>query len=131
MDYLIDSSVLVNSIIGSEDRKAKALAIISDANHNLYISNLTMVEVYNALRYEIADVQFVVRAIKIIEKLKISTLVLDKIALDSALRISIDVNDTVYDASYHSLALIHDLTFVTFDGRYYQKAKHLGNIKLV
>ena len=47
------------------------------------------------------------------------------------LEVACDYNVTTYDASYHYLAKFLDGTFVTCDGKYYQKVKELGSIELV
>ena len=49
--------------------------------------------------------------------------------LDSALKISLEVNDSVYDAAYHALAISLDATFITLDRKYYKKASRLGFIE--
>lgn len=47
------------------------------------------------------------------------------------LEMACDHSVTTYDASYHYLAKFLDGTFVTCDGKYYQKAKELGSIELI
>ena len=38
---------------------------------------------------------------------------------------------STYDATYHALAILNDCEFLTADSKYYEKTKHIGNIKLL
>lgn len=38
---------------------------------------------------------------------------------------------SIYDAIYHSLAILNNCDFITDDRKYYEKVRRLGNIKLL
>mgnify|MGYP001212112675 CR=1 FL=1 len=130
MNTILDASVLVNLLIGESNKQTKAIAAIKRKGLKC-ISSFTFIEVLNSLRYELKDLQLVLNSIEKLNSLELKVLEVDQNILTAALKISLKVNDTIYDASYHALALIYDLTFVTFDERYYRKAKALGNIQLL
>lgn len=49
-----------------------------------------------------------------------------------AIRLSIDLNHHLFDTLYHAVALeTKDALLITADNVYYEKAKHLGRIKLL
>jgi predicted nucleic acid-binding protein len=49
-----------------------------------------------------------------------------------AIRLSIDLNHHLFDTLYHAVALeTNDTILITADNVYYEKAKHLGRIKLL
>ena len=48
-----------------------------------------------------------------------------------ALEIAYELGTTVYDASYHVLAIARNAIYITADKKYFDKAKQLGNIELI
>ena len=48
-----------------------------------------------------------------------------------AVGISKQLRHHAFDTLYHAVALEHDATLITADGKYYQKAKSLGSMMLL
>ena len=49
-----------------------------------------------------------------------------------AIKLSVDLNHHLFDTLYHAVALeTNGVLLITADNVYYEKAKHLGKIKLL
>jgi predicted nucleic acid-binding protein len=86
-------------------------------------------EVANGLRYSKKSKWEILVIWEKFMKLPIACLELERNFLGSVANLSRKLGTTVYDTSYHYLAMVLDGTFLTRDKKYYQKAKKLGNIK--
>ncbi len=137
--YVLDSSVYVKLLVFEKDsERVEALfaKIISDENYIL-VPSLFLYEVIGVFKKygysqvlieEFLNNYYYNPCIKVFE--------LQKEIVSQALTISEERTEksgfpTFYDASYHALALFNQCDFITADKRYYEKAKHFGNIKLL
>ena len=131
MKYIIDSSVLLTWILSPSVEMAENIfSFIKKNRKNLYSHAWVLIEISNVLVMHLDSLQRVEEAYQGFLELDITVLDVDSALLHEARNIAFMVKDTVYDASYHALAIEYDYTFITCDERYFNKANHLGNIKL-
>jgi predicted nucleic acid-binding protein len=127
---VVDASVVV-SVFTRNDINEKILSFLSENSGKLYSHSFLNTEVANALRYFYKADHQIIKAMNLVDLLFIKVLEFDENSLGESILIALETGDTVYDASYHRLALSHDLEFVTLDKKYYDKANHLGNIRFL
>ena len=132
---LVDASIVVTALLEEnlkvENRFKKLLKKAENGSLKLISSKLINLEVANALRFGVDDDEKCLKVWKDFVSLPIKTFVLTKGQLNSAIKYSYLHNTTVYDTSYHILAISKEAVFLTCDVKYFQKAKGLGNIELV
>ncbi|MFH1183098.1 MAG: type II toxin-antitoxin system VapC family toxin [Candidatus Moraniibacteriota bacterium] len=132
-DYIVDASVVLNMIL-KEDLQTAAIFqdLIKEAKKNkikLWSTAFFRHEVANGLRYSNKDRGEVLEIWEYFMKLPIACIDLEKNFLGSVANLSHKLNTSVYDTSYHYLAMVLEGIFLTRDKKYYQKAKELGNIQ--
>jgi predicted nucleic acid-binding protein len=132
-DYVIDACVVLSMIL-KEDKKATAFCqnLIMETEKNkarLWSTFFFRHEVANGLRYSNKDKREVLEIWEKFMKLPITCIELERNFLGSVANLSRKLDISIYDTSYHYLALILNGTFLTRDREYYQKAKRLRNIQ--
>ena len=132
MGIILDSSVLLTWLVSPDKEKSEhCRKLIGGYIDELYSHDLLNYEVSNALVFTTRKQELIGEAYSVYELLPISFLKLNSTEYKLAREISIAVRDSVYDASYHALAITKSMEFVTCDRKYYKKAKHLGFIRLI
>lgn len=132
MKYVIDSSVILELFLGNSDEMSHKIFTFLDANKSEITSHLLLyIEIYNVVNKRIKDPQ----QRKVIQDqiLQLNLQLIDVPLLTithTASEIAQRFGVTMYDASYHALALQTNQIFVTFDRKYVDKARSLGGAKL-
>lgn len=126
---IIDSSFACSLFTNQQLKPALDKELIRYEN-NIFSQPLLLYEVSNALRFFYRSTTEIVNTFDLCMAIGIQFLHIDLQTIRTAIQISVEVSDTVYDASYHALAIHHNFEFVTLDKKYYQKAQYLGNIRL-
>lgn len=128
--YIIDASVIVTSFSdqsGSVSEKFRSL--VKEKGSQLISTVFLDFEVANAIRFLDKNTLKVKEYLDAFFKLPIRRVQLNSGQIQEIVNICVTNNTTVYDTSYHYLAISMDGIFVTCDHDYFQKAKHLGYIK--
>lgn len=130
--YVLDASVVLSWLVSPHrDIEALAFNFIADNKSKIYSHSYIDLEISNALSMISHDINRIESLFSLYKTTGIFLLPVTEDHMQLARSISIQVNDTVYDALYHSVATLHSKTFVTMDKKYFNKAKHLGNIELL
>lgn len=130
--YVVDASVVATWLLSTnKNRESIAHDFIIDNSHKLYSAELLDIEISNALTMYSSTLETVDNLFELYKTIGIELLPYLPIHLDMARQVSFDIKDTVYDSLYHTTAMTRGLTFMTMDRKYYNKAKHLGNIELL
>lgn len=135
MEYVLDSSVLVKWFSPyDEEHRSKALSLLNlykEGKIDLYIPELAIYEVSNALRYnknfnesEVKDI------LKFLMNLELSTVNLSEDIVNKSLGISYEDNITVYDAIFIALSNVLKIPLITANPKHL-KAKAGRNIILL
>lgn len=132
---LIDASIVVTALLEEnlkvENCLKRLLKKVESGSLKLISSKLINLEATNALRFGINDDEKCLKVWKDFVSLPIRTYILTKGQLNLAIKYSYLHNTTVYDTSYHVLAISKGAVFLTCDHKYFRKAKGLGSIELV
>lgn len=132
MEYIVDASIVVNYLLNLDPKLAnKIKALFKNKDIKLYSHILLSYEITNTLRFSRPSRSSAQNALADYFNLPIDILGLKDNTLETALNISEEVGDTIYDACYHALALANNMTYITCDKRYYDRAKQLGSIELL
>ena len=135
MEYILDSSVLVKWFSPyNEEHRGKALSLLNlykEGKIDLYIPELAICEVSNALRYnknfnesEVKDI------LKFLMNLELSVVNLSKDIVNKSLGISYEDNITVYDAIFIGLSNALKIPLITANPKHL-KVKSGRNIILL
>ncbi len=128
---IIDASVLLTSLLGTKEAVGKSLdRLLHDDTHRIMVLPFTMTEFANGLRFSLRDTTTAQKVIQAFGKLKLLVADFSLADAQTTLELSYQLGTTVYDTSYHHVALVHDATFITCDRAYYKKASRLGHIEL-
>ncbi|MEI7615369.1 MAG: type II toxin-antitoxin system VapC family toxin [Actinomycetota bacterium] len=135
MEYVLDSSVLVKWFSPyDEEHRNKALSLLNlykDQKIDLYIPELAICEVSNALRFnKNFNESEVTEILKFLMNLELSTVNLTQDILSKSLKISYEDNITVYDAIFMVLSNILKIPLITANPKHF-KAKNGRNIILL
>ena len=128
--YIIDASVIVTSLSdqsGNVNKKFRSL--LNEKGGQLISTVFLDLEVANAIRFLDRDITRVKNYLDAFFELPIKKVNLNKGQIQEVVNISATNETTVYDTSYHFLAISMDGVFVTCDRDYFQKSKHLGYIE--
>lgn len=132
---VIDASVVVRFLIKEDDTVARIFSEIlrqtKKKKYALFSSPLLALEVGNGLRFSINDARLIEEGMRLFFRLPIGIIALSDVQVQKAVSLSYVCRTTVYDASYHVLAIARNATYLTADREYYTKAKHIGRIELV
>ncbi len=133
--YILDASVILTFLLSEKaDTVKKVTGLLrqtKDKKVKLYSSPLLPLEVTNGLRFSLIDEKQAGDILEIFLTLPIELQNLTDGHYLKALPLSYKLGTSVYDTSYHQLALSLGGTFVTADNKYFTKAKHLKAIELV
>ncbi|MBI2616610.1 type II toxin-antitoxin system VapC family toxin [Candidatus Gottesmanbacteria bacterium] len=133
--FIVDASILLRTLSnkgGTADIFLRKLLADQKSNStHLYSTSFLMIEVANGLRFSLGDEKFARDSLRRLSILPIRYIEITSSYLEEALRWSYTYKTTVYDSIYHVVAKMLDGTFLTCDDEYYQKAKSVGNIKLL
>lgn len=132
--YVLDASIVLNYLF-SESNKVKSLieTIIKQASNkkiSLLSTPLLSIEVANGLRFKLSDPTLTKRVLSSFLALPITYRKLTNPELLQSTESSYLYKTTVYDSTYHILAISHNAIFLTCDQKYYNQAKKLGHIEL-
>jgi predicted nucleic acid-binding protein len=133
--FVFDASIFVNVFLTqNNDIHLKCEKYFQDFLNNkieVYSLNLLDFEFSNALRYALPSSVALSRPLEDFSKLNINYINLDLLGLQSISEMAYKTDTTIYDSSYHYLALMLDGIMLTCDKKYYQKAEKFGNITLI
>lgn len=133
--YVIDASVVINSLIeNNRDVRFSCKKIVDyckDPKVKVFAPDSLKQEVANVLLMAVKDVDKASTFFDTFLDFKITYIRIDDSLLKKALEIASAVHDTVYDATYHAVAIIRGATYLTCDKKYFERAKEWGSIELV
>ena len=136
--FVIDSCVFMKLFLDEEDSEIaeKLIAEISKNGQEIYVPTIFIYEITNVASYKKLDLK---QIFYILEKHKKSSLKIVEPTyeiLHQATKIAQNGNvksghPSIYDCSYHALAIDLGCDFITSDGKHFAKTKQLGSIKLL
>lgn len=129
MNYIVDASVIAGWLLQGLHADSIENFLVQNSSR-LYSIEFMKIEVANALRYSESEESLVIDLLSNINSLEVKFLEVTSLVIQNAVKLAYVVNDSVYDAIYHVLAIKYEMQFVTLDAKYYNKAHHLGNIAL-
>lgn len=132
--YVLDASIIL-SYLFDESGTIKILVskLLNQAQKKqvrLLSTSFLPVEVANGLRFKLKDSATAKQILFMSLNLPIDYYQLTSPQLLQATELSYLNNTTIYDTSYHVLAIAHDASFITCDKKYYKQAKGLEHIEL-
>lgn len=132
---VVDASVVAAYLLDHDadiEQKVRTL-FHEERKHKIHLlsTGLLSLEVANALRFRLRDQALANETFEKFQQLPIDIVPLTAVQISKSLRVAYECGTTVYDASYHVLALVRNGEYLTADGEYYRKAKHLGKIVYV
>jgi predicted nucleic acid-binding protein len=131
---ILDASVVVKWF-SEEDYTGKALEIrerVRMGEERIIVPDLLLYELANALKYNPSfDVNDVSDALTSIFDMDLDIVTPIPEIINSAVTLAFEYNITVYDAFYIALAKDLELTFITADGRLYERVSDLDFVKLI
>lgn len=126
-----DASVLLTALFGTNDRVATKLdRLLHDKTSTVHILPFTVIEFANGVRFSTRDMPTATRTFERFTALALPVLELTPPDIHAIVDLSYRLDTTIYDTSYHYVALMHEGIFVTCDKGYYKKASQLGHIEL-
>lgn len=126
-----DASVLLTALFGTSDQVATKLErLLHDKTSAVHILPFTVIELANGIRFSTRNVPTATRVLERFTALALPVIELAPADLHAIIDLSYRLNTTVYDTSYHYVALMHEGKFVTCDHEYFKKASQLGHIEL-
>lgn len=133
--FILDASFILSTILELRPEAFKRLEEIlqqtQQSEAQIYSLHLLPLEVANGLRFEIKNIEQAKIFLEKFYNLPIDYFSLSHTQVKEILTLSYKYKTSIYDSSYHFLALLLDGTFITCDRKYYQKAKKLKHIDLV
>jgi predicted nucleic acid-binding protein len=135
IQYVIDASVILGYLLQKNKEVAeKATALLKGLKAQateIYAPSLLFTEVANGLRFSLRDEGIAMQQFEKFSRLPIRCVSFSASQMKEIIRLSFQLDATVYDVSYHFLAILHGGIFLTCDADYFRKAKRLGKIELV
>ena len=126
-----DASVLLTALFGTNDRVATRLDhLLHDTATEICMLPYTAIEFANGVRFSTRNRDIAKQALTRFTQLKFHVTHLTPADIMTAVELSYRLDTTVYDTSYHHVAIMQDGVFITCDRNYYKKASHLGHIEL-
>jgi predicted nucleic acid-binding protein len=128
MDYILDSSIIVKWFSRMEETNhedaLKILQLYRDERINIFIPDLAIYEVSNALRYnKNFNQEEVSRLMKALLGLELEIINLSNIIIIEALGIAYKDNITVYDSVFIALSNLMELTLITANPKHQSSKK--------
>lgn len=127
--YILSSNVILKWLLQS-DSNLELDNFFKQNKNILFSQQLLDYEIRNALIQVVDSVEVIDESLLLLDLLRVKGLETDSTVLKYATEMSIETQTSVYETSYHALALVHDMMFITFDQSYYQNAKVFGYIEL-
>jgi len=133
MLYIVDSSVVLKWYLDDQEENNSRALSIKDA----YLAGECDIIVPRLLFYEVGNVlaqkkpKDAQRYIQALFDMGLSQYPEEESFFRKTVEISQQTGTTVYDASFHALAILTGGTLITADAKYYAQAKQLGNIELL
>lgn len=132
---VIDASVILGYLLQKNgkivERTETLLKKFKKGEVEIHAPQLLFTEVANGLRFSLKDENSAASQFEKYAKLKINYPSFSEVQMKEIIKLSYKLRTTVYDTSYHFLAIMLNGTFLTCDKEYFVKAKHLGKIELV
>lgn len=126
-----DASVLLTALFGTNDRIATRLdGLLHDKTREVRMLPFTAVEFANGVRFTTRDRDIAKHAINKFTVLDLPVVTIAPTEIIVITELSYRLDTTVYDTSYHYVALMHEGMFITCDKGYHKKASQLGHIEL-
>ncbi|MDO8514964.1 MAG: type II toxin-antitoxin system VapC family toxin [bacterium] len=133
--FIIDASVILGYLLQKNEkivnRVESLLKKFKKGEIEIYAPQLLFTEVANGLRFSLKDENLAASQFEKYAKLKIDYPPFSEIQMKEIIKLSYKLGTTVYDTSYHFLAIMLNGTFLTCDKEYFVKAKQLEKIELV
>ena len=128
MEYVLDSSVIVKWFSFKEeeyvDKAAVILELYKENKIDIFIPELVIYEVSNALRYNKNFSSNEVREIiKYLVNLELNTINLNSHIIDEAIKYAYDDKITVYDAIFLVLSNVFKIPLVSANPKHYKLAE--------
>lgn len=114
---ILDASVMVKWF-AEEEQSEKAVALRDKhlrEEVQIAVSEITFIEVLNALRYKKKDKEELKKVNADMWNLQLKILQTNSACLDKTAELALEHNLTLYDALYLALAEIHNLVLITTD----------------
>ena len=132
---VVDASIILRFLLENHPKILETVStLLRDAkkrNTMLLSTSLLSLEVGNGLRFTLKDQPLADEMFGKFQKLPIEIVPLTQIQIRKSLYLSYAYGTTVYDTSYHVLALARNCAYLTADRQYYNRAKSLGRIEYV
>ena len=133
-NYIFDASIVINSLT-SPDKKfyreiKKILKRAKQNKDSIWAPDIFLYEVANGLRFAGLPEEKLIKFWRKFSRLPIQYFNLGPEKFSMILKMANRFNTTVYDSSYHYLAILLEGVFYTKDRQYYKRVKELGSIKL-
>ncbi len=133
--FVVDASFVLQAVLSSRDAPVKRLyELVSSADRGsirIIAPSLFVYEISNGLRYSVKDIELIETILVKISQFPIDIQTLSLSHMLEVSRMALANATTVYDSSYHFLAMLHQGIFLTCDSEYYKKAKDSVNIELL
>lgn len=130
--YLLDSSVLVKWFL-EEEGCAKARLFQTrflEGEYSLAYAELSLYDVANALLYsQQFQPQEIAQAVTALSRIGMQHFSHDSVALQQAIKLSVDLGVAIYDAYLVALAERYGLIFVTADRRLWRRLSSLPFVR--
>lgn len=133
--YSLDASVILFFFREKESlvaqRVKNILREVKQNKANLYSHQFLFLELANGLRYSCKKQEDALIIYTQIGHLPVKAFELSHKHIQEVIKLSYQLNTTVYDTSYHYLAKILGGIFLTCDKEYYKKARKISDIELL
>ncbi len=132
---VIDASLVLRSILEKDQQWFQTLEQLLNDQENkkieLWVPHLFFDEVTNGIRFSSQHDEDANAVLDFVLQLPVHIFTLEPQHRHRILELSFQSGTTVYDATYHFIAIVLEGCFFTADKKYYQKAKQLGFLELV
>lgn len=132
---VVDASIILRFLLENHPQILETVSTLlrgaKNGNVVLLSTSLLALEVANGLRFTLKDQPLADEMFGKFQKLPIEIISLTPIQIRKSLSLSYTYSTTVYDTSYHVLALARNCTYVTADRQYYDRAKSLRKIECI
>ena len=133
--YVIDASVVLKALLEKDSSTSahfhKVLLQVEEKKALIFVPHLLSVEVANGLRFSVREKEKAAQKLLAFSELPLLFFEIDTQHALQILALSYDLGTTVYDTTYHQIALLVGGTFLTADKKYVERAKNLGSIQVI
>ena len=132
--YVVDASIVLTALLSEDTKVASRFKLLlknaKKKKIEIWSTSQLPVEVANGLRFSLTDVLQAREAFERFSLLPIQLFSITQIHTAEILKLSYQLQTTVYDTAYHYVAQLLEAIFLTCDEQYYKRAKELGGILL-